>query len=114
MADKSYSGFVKSVFSSEYGKLEKKRSAALLRPLQIQEINSLLSLRFNNTPIFESIEEFYSEEYKKALQENKSPSELEQIERFRKGTQREINLLYCDIHAREQKFEYTGGGAASD
>jgi hypothetical protein len=51
---------------------------------------------------------FYSEEYREAVSRDVPTVELEKIPRFRKPTEQELNLLYCDIHAREEKFQYTG------
>ncbi|NLE00551.1 MAG: hypothetical protein GX640_11820 [Fibrobacter sp.] len=106
--------FGKTIFPKQYGKLEKNRQVAKSEPLKMKEINTLLSMRFNNEPIFPSIEHFYSDEYKKELDAGKSSSELESIVKFRPATDQEANLLYCDIHERDEKFQYSGGGAQTE
>ena len=55
-----------------------------------------------------SVEAFHSEEYDTAVKNGTPVVELEKIIRFRKPTERELNLLYCDIHEREEKLQYTG------
>ncbi len=102
--------FAKSQFPKEYAKIDKQRKNAESNPLTIQEINTLLAMRVNREPMFKSIEIFYTEDYKKALSENMSATELEKIQRFRNATSEEASLLYNDLHARE-KFQYTGSGA---
>ena len=83
-------------------------------PLTMQEINSLLSMRINNEPVFKSVELFYSDEYKKAIAEQKSSIELEKIQRFRPAVASEANFLYNDIHARDQKVQYSSGNPQGD
>ena len=100
----------KTFFPALYGKLEKKKQAARNAPLTMADINTLLSMHFNNKPLYPSIEEFYSEEYKKALQEGVDPVELEKLQRFRHPTENELNQLYSDIHVRE---EPSSGSSAS-
>lgn len=98
----------KKLHPSLFNKLEKKKQAARNAPLSMADINTLLSMQFNNKPLYPSIELFYSEEYLQALKKGVPPSELEKIGRFRKPTEKELNLLYCDIHVREEKEQYTG------
>lgn len=98
----------KSFFPSLYSKMEKKKQEARANPLGMMDINSLLSLRLNKNPVYETIDLFYSEEYREALSKDVSSLDLEKIPRFRKPTEQELNLLYCDIHSREEKFQYSG------
>ena len=95
-------------YPSLYNKLEKKKQAARSAPLSMPDINTLLSMQFNNKPLFQSIEDFYSEEYLQALKSGVTGAALETMQRFRKPTEEELNLLYCDIHVREEKEQYTG------
>ncbi len=104
--------YAKSMFSSQYSKLERMRENAKSRPLNMSEINALLSMRFNNEPIFESIELFYTEEYMAALKNGAPVTELEKICKFRPGLDAEVNMLYSDIHAREDQIEISS--ASSD
>jgi hypothetical protein len=103
--------FAKSQFPSQYAKVERQRQGTKNRPLTMSEINTLLSMRFHNEPVFESIELFFTEEYKTALNTNSSASDLEKIAKFRSATDREANLLYSDIHAREEKIEMAGSSS---
>ena len=98
----------RTLYPALYAKLEKKKQTARSEPLSMADINTLLSMQFNNEPLYESIEEFHSEEYANALKNNTPPAELEKMVRFRKPTDTELNILYCDIHAREEKMNYTG------
>lgn len=91
-----------------HAKLEKKKQAAREAPLTMTDINTLLSMQFNNTPAYPSIEAFHSKEYEQALKSGISSSEVDKIVRFRKPTESELNLLYCDIHARDEKMNYSG------
>jgi len=97
-------------FPKKLAKLEKQRAAALENPLVSEQIASLISMKFNREPLYKSIEDFYTEEYKSALDSGKAPAELEKITRYRGPTQKEINLLYNDIHAKEQTFEVSNSG----
>lgn len=106
--------FAKSIFPKQYAKIEKARHSVRNRPLHMKEINTLLSLRFNGTPIFDSIDQFFSEEYKNALEQKLSTDELEKLQKFRPATEKEANILFNDLHMREEKEEYTGSGAQSD
>jgi len=45
------------------------------------------------------------------LKNNVNAAELDKIVKFRAGTDEEINLLYSDIHAREDKVEMSGASA---
>ncbi|MBN1759016.1 MAG: hypothetical protein JW863_11900 [Chitinispirillaceae bacterium] len=100
--------FARTLYPALYAKLEKKKQAARDEPLSMADINMLLSMRFNNEPLYPSIEDFYSGEYTTALNNGTPPAELEKITRFRKPTDTELNLLYCDIHEREEKMQYSG------
>jgi len=108
MEESTRAGSARSFFPKKLAKTEKNRAEALGRPLKSEEIASLLSMRFNREPLYGSIEDFYTPEYRTALESGAAPSELEKIARYRRPTQKEVNLLYCDIHAREQTFEYSG------
>ncbi len=103
--------FAKSQFPSLYAKVERLRQNSKNRPLTMSEINTLLSMRFNNEPVFDSIELFYTDEYKKALASNAPAADLEKIDKFRPATDREVNLIYSDIHAREDKIEMSGSSS---
>ncbi len=103
--------FAKSQFPSLYAKVEHQRQNSKNRPLTMSEINKLLSMRFHNEPVFDSIELFYTEEYKKALESSVPAAELEKIGKFRSATEREVNFLYSDIHAREDKIEMNGSSS---
>jgi hypothetical protein len=104
--------YVKTLFSLKLSKLEHLRRDAKSRPLTMSEINLLMSMHFNGNPIFESIEMFYNEEYKTALSNGTSISELDKMQKFRPGTDAEVNMLYSDIHSREDKIEISS--TASD
>ena len=106
--------FAKTIFPSLYTKLEKEKQSARSKPLTMAAINTLLAMRFNNKPLFPSIELFYSEEYRDALQKGVSPAELEKIETFRLPAENELNQLYCDIHARDDMAQYSSSGNQSD
>ena len=98
----------KTFFPALYGKLEKRKQAARNVPLTMPDINTLLSMQFNNKPLFPSIEIFYSDEFIQGLKDGIAPGELEKMPRYRKPTDEELNLLFCDIHAREEKINYSG------
>ncbi len=106
--------FAKTIFPKQYAKIEKARQSVMNRPLRMKEINTLMSLRFNGVPAFDSIDHFYSDEYKKALEQNLPSTELEKLEKFRPATAIEANILFNDLHIREEKEEYTGVAAQSD
>ncbi|MCL2689092.1 MAG: hypothetical protein FWE57_04510 [Chitinispirillia bacterium] len=90
-------------FPKKLAKLEKKRAEALENPLASEQIASLISMKFNREPLYKSIEDFYTEEYRGALKSGTAPAELEKIARYRSPTPKEVNLLYNDIHAQEQQ-----------
>lgn len=98
----------KTFFPALYAKIDKKKQAARDEPLSMADINTLLSMQFNNEPLYPSIEVFHSDEYTAALGNGTPVAELEKIVRFRKPTESELNLLYCDIHARDEKEKYSG------
>jgi hypothetical protein len=98
----------KTYYPALLSKLEKRKQAARNVPLSIANITTLLSLRFNNKPLYESIDQFYSEEYRKAITSGTTPTGESEIARYRQPTEEEINLLYCDIHAREDHINYSG------
>ncbi|MBN1307352.1 MAG: hypothetical protein JXA18_05510 [Chitinispirillaceae bacterium] len=100
--------FAKMLYPKLYSKLDKKKQETRGRPLTMHDINTLLSMQFNNKPFFPSIEVFYSEEYRQALINGVTGSELEKIERFRKPSESELNMLFSDIHVRDEKEQYTG------
>ena len=58
--------FGKTFYPALYSKLEKKKQAARNAPLTMADINTLLSMQFNNKPLFPSIELFHSDEYQQA------------------------------------------------
>ncbi|MCL2690480.1 MAG: hypothetical protein FWE57_11635 [Chitinispirillia bacterium] len=97
-------------FPKKLAKLEKKRAEALENPLVSEQIASLLSMKFNREPLYNSIEDFYTSEYKSAVDSGAAPAELEKITRYRSPTQKEVNLLYNDIHAKEQIIEVSNSG----
>ncbi len=106
--------FAKSIFPKQYSKIEKARQSVMNRPLCMKEINTLMSLRFGGIPAFDSIAHFFSDEYKKGLEQNLPSAELEKLEKFRPATASEANILFNDLHMREEKEEYTGTGVQSD
>jgi len=92
--------FAKHIFGKRYGMLERKRKTVMSRPLTPKEINMLLSIMKNNVPLYESIDVFYSEEFKASM--GKPAHEHEsKTEHYRPATEQEANLLYCDVHSRE-------------
>jgi len=106
--------FAKAIFPKQYAKIEKTRHTVMNRPLRMKEINTLMSLRFKGSPAFDSIAHFFSDEYKKALEQNLPSIELEKLEKFRPATASEANILFNDLHMREEKEEYTGAGVQSE
>lgn len=107
MDESTKNSTVRQLYPKQFSKLEKKRGEAQKRTLTGSEITSLLSMRFNGESVYSSIEDFYSEEYRNALESGAPPSELEKVERYRVPTSKEINLLYCDVHARDEAQEYS-------
>lgn len=106
--------FAQQIFPKQYAKIDRLRKTVTSHPLQMKDITTLMSMRFNGKQLFDSIDQFFSEEYKKALQDKIDINELEKIEKFRPATDREANLLFNDLHMRDEKEEYTGGGAQSE
>lgn len=100
--------FAKTWFPGLYGKLERKKTTAANAPLSMADLNSLLSMYFNNKPLYPSVEHFFTDEYKKAVESGVSPRDLEKIQKFRNPTEEELNLLYCDLHIRDEKEQVTG------
>jgi len=98
-------------FPKQFSKTERKREETAGKALTSERIASLLSLRFNREPIYKSVEDFYTPEYAEALKSGVSPSELSQIPRYRNPTQKEVNLLYCDIHSKDQLYEYSASNS---
>jgi hypothetical protein len=96
-------------FPKNLAKTERKRAEALDMALNSEQIASLLSMRFNREPLYKSIEDFYTPEYLAALQSNAAPAELSKIEHYRKPTQKEVNLMHSDIHAKDDVYSYSGG-----
>ncbi len=99
-------------FPKQTAKTERNRAEALDKPLTSERIASLLSLRFNREPLYKSMDDFYTPEYSEALMSGVSPAELSQIPRYRNPTQKEVNLLYGDIHSKEQLYEYSASNAS--
>jgi hypothetical protein len=100
-------------FPKNLAKTERKRSDALDKPLNSEQIASLLSMKFGREPLYKSIDDFYTPEYKSALEAGAAPAELSEIGRYRNPTQQETNLLYCDIHAKDQIYD-CGGASSGD
>lgn len=98
----------KSLFSSLYNVTEKKRQKTASEPFSQKDINTLMSIYINKEPLYPAMELFYSEEYTQALEKGITGEELEKICRFRKPNESELNLLFCDIHMREEKANYSG------
>jgi len=98
----------KTFYPALFAKLERKKQTARQNPLSNTDINTLLSMHFNGEPLFPSIEHFHSDEYRNALLRHATGDELDKIVKFRPPTDEELNLLFCDVHAREEKFTYTG------
>ncbi|MDR2693878.1 MAG: hypothetical protein LBB74_06650 [Chitinispirillales bacterium] len=99
-------------FPKKFSTMERKRAEAMGRPLTSDRIASLLSLRFNREPLYKSVDDFYTPEYAEALRSGMPPSELSKVTRYRNPTQKEANLLYGDIHSKEQLYEYSASNAS--
>jgi hypothetical protein len=99
-------------FPKQLSNIEKKRAEATGKPLTSERIASLLSLRFNREPLYKSVEDFYTPEYAEALKSGVPPAQLSDIPRYRNPTQKEVNLLYGDIHAKEELYVYSASNAA--
>lgn len=102
----------KSFFPVLFAKLDKKKQAARNAPLSNSDINTLLSIHFQGEPLYPAIDTFYSEEYKNAMEKGVIGEELDTIKKFRIPTEEELNLLYCDVHARDEKLNYSGTNQA--
>jgi hypothetical protein len=98
-------------FPKQFSKTERKREEASAKALTSERIASLLSLRFNREPLYKSVEDFYTPEYADALKSGVSPAELSNIPRYRIPTPKEVNLLYCDIHSKDQLYEYSASNS---
>jgi hypothetical protein len=96
-------------FPKNLAKTERRRAEALDRALNSEQIASLLSMRFNREPLYKATEASETPADLAALHPNAAPPELAQIERYRKPTQKEVNLLHSDIHAKEEIYSYGGG-----
>ncbi|MFP4013581.1 MAG: hypothetical protein ACLFVQ_05810 [Chitinispirillaceae bacterium] len=107
MDESTKNSTVRQWYPKQFSRLEKKREEARKRPLTGGEITTLLSMRFNGEAVYGSIEDFYSEKYRAALESGASSGDLEEADRYRAPTQKEINLLYCDVHARDEALEYS-------
>jgi hypothetical protein len=101
--------FAERFFPKNLGKVERRRAEVLEAGLNSDHIASLLSMRFNGAPLYKSIDEFYTPEYTEAVSSGTAPAELAKIDRYRKPTEKEANLLFSDIHAKEKMYEATGG-----
>jgi len=99
-------------FPKQSAKMDRKRVEASDKALTSERIASLLSLRFNREPLYKSVEDFYTPEYAEALMSGVSPSELSNIPRYRNPTPKEVNLLYSDIHSKDQLYEYSASNAS--
>jgi hypothetical protein len=104
--------FAEQFFPKNLAKTERRRSETLQRRLNSDQIASLLSMRYNREPRYGSIKDFYTEEYAQALEAGAAPAELANIPRYRNPTAEEVNLLFCDIHAKEKMYEAAGGQPA--
>jgi hypothetical protein len=94
------SGVLRNMFAVKFGLLDKKRKNAVTSPLTSREITTLLSVRMDGEPLFESIDHFYSDEYKAASETEAKSPDSDKIRKFRSATETEANLLYCDIHSK--------------
>jgi len=101
-------------FPKNAAKTGRLRAEALDNPLTNDRIASLLSMRIDRKPLYASIEDFYTPEYLEALRAGTAPAELSKIGRYRKPTEKEVYLLYCDIHAKEKLYESSGGSNGGD
>ncbi|MDR0331211.1 MAG: hypothetical protein LBH93_05835 [Chitinispirillales bacterium] len=99
-------------FPKKLAKVERMRDEALNRALSSDHIASLLSIRFNREPLYKSAEDFYTPEYAKALAAGAAPAELSEIQRYRNPSPKEVNLLYSDIHSKEELYVYSASNAA--
>lgn len=98
----------RTFFPKLYSKLEKRKQAAHNMPLSSSDISTLLNMQFNNTPLYQSIDDFYSDEYRQGIKDGRTTTEQDKIPRYRPPTEEEINLIYCDIHSREDSFIVSG------
>lgn len=98
----------KTFFPELAGKLERQKNSAAASPFTMSDINLLLSVYRGGQPLYSSIAAFYTKEYEEAVAKGLSGEELEVIPRFRTPLPEELNLIYCDIHVRPDKFVYTG------
>ncbi|MDR3012876.1 MAG: hypothetical protein LBU70_06665 [Chitinispirillales bacterium] len=100
--------FAAAFFPKKLARIEKRRANSLDVALTSEQIASLFSMRFNRKPLYQSIEDFYAPEYAEALRAGAAPAELAKIKRYRGPTQKEVNLLFNDIHAKEEIYECSG------
>jgi len=103
----------KTFFPALFAKLDKKKQEALSAPISNATINTLLSIHFHGEPMYPAIDAFYSDAYKKALHDGLTGAELDAIVKFRSPTAEEMNLLYCDVHTRDEKLNYSGTNQSS-
>ncbi|MCL2433913.1 MAG: hypothetical protein FWD16_05285 [Clostridia bacterium] len=103
--------YAEKFFPKEFARAERDRSEALQRRLNGEQIAVLMSIRFFGRPLREPmlIKDYYTPEYAQAMEAGTAPAELAKIAKYRYPTAQEVNLLYCDIHAREKKYDATGG-----
>ena len=99
-------------FPRKLSQIERKRDEALGRPLSSDHIATLLSLRINREPLYKSVEDFYTPEYAEAIKAGMPPAELSEIRRYREPTSKEVNLLYSDIHSKEELYQYSASNSA--
>jgi hypothetical protein len=101
--------FAERFFPKNHGKTLRRREEALSQALNSDQIASLLSMRFNRKPLYEGIEDFYTPEYRSASEAGMPPAELSKIGRYRNPTEKEVCMLFCDVHSKEKMYEVTGG-----
>ncbi|KMQ52454.1 hypothetical protein CHISP_0721 [Chitinispirillum alkaliphilum] len=99
----SANSILRTLYGKAYAQLEKKRRDTMNRPLTSKEITSLLSMSHSRESLYKSIEELYSEEYLQALKNGVNGADLDKIPKYRCATEKEANLLYCDIHSTDDQ-----------
>ncbi|MCL2219506.1 MAG: hypothetical protein FWC23_05730 [Chitinispirillia bacterium] len=101
--------YAEEFFPKNFAKIERRRAETLENGLNSDQIASLLSMRFNREPLYKSVEEFYTPDYLKALSDGLPAAELAKVHRYRQPTEKEVNMLFSDIHSKEKMYEATGG-----